>query len=143
MSNLLEMEFLAASGVAGLGWAILVFAPRWRPGVRILAPVVIPGLLAILYAACIVAGLPHAEGGFLSLEEVAALLGHPVVLLGGWIHYLAFDLVVGSWEVRDARDLRIPHAVVIPCLVFTFMMGPVGFLAYNLVRMAARRRVAV
>jgi hypothetical protein len=143
MSGLLEMEFLAATGLASLGWAILIFAPRWRVGVRILAPAVIPGLLAILYAGCIVAGMPHAEGGFLSLEEVSRLLGHPVVLLGGWIHYLAFDLVVGAWEVRNARELGLPHGAVIPCLVFTFMMGPVGFLAYLVIRLVARRRVAV
>lgn len=143
MSDLLELEFLAANGLATIGWASLILAPGWRPGARVVAPVVVPGLLAVLYAGCMVAGLPRAEGGFLSLAEVSGLLAHPVVLLGGWIHYLAFDLVVGSWEVRDARKIRLPHAVVVPCLILTFMMGPVGFLAYLMVRVALRRQVSV
>jgi len=25
------------------------------------------------------------------------------VLLAGWTHYLAFDLFIGGWEVRDAQ----------------------------------------
>jgi hypothetical protein len=30
------------------------------------------------------------------------LMVAPYLLLAGWIHYLAFDLFVGAWEVRDA-----------------------------------------
>ena len=32
---------------------------------------------------------------------------NPWLLLAGWIHYLAFDLLVGSWEARDARERGI------------------------------------
>ena len=30
-------------------------------------------------------------------------------LLAGWIHYLAFDLLTGVWETRDAASRGIPH----------------------------------
>ena len=56
------------------------------------------------------------------------------MLLAGWIHYLAFDLLIGSWEVRDARELGIPHLFVVPCLFLTFMFGPAGWLLYRGVR---------
>jgi hypothetical protein len=56
------------------------------------------------------------------------------MLLAGWTHYLAFDLIVGSWEVRDARERGISHWLVVPCLALTFMFGPVGFLAYQALR---------
>ncbi|MBV9613183.1 MAG: DUF4281 domain-containing protein [Acidobacteriaceae bacterium] len=29
-------------------------------------------------------------------------MSHPWLLLAGWVHYLAFDLLVGSWELQDA-----------------------------------------
>ena len=58
----------------------------------------------------------------------------PWLLLAGWIHYLAFDLFVGSWEVRDAQERGIPHLAVVPCLLLTFMFGPAGWFLYNLVR---------
>jgi hypothetical protein len=38
------------------------------------------------------------------LSAVAMLFSNPWLLLAGWTHYLAFDLFIGSWKLRDARD---------------------------------------
>ena len=76
----------------------------------------------------------RAEGGFSSLAGVAALFREPWLLLAGWVHYLAFDMLVGNWEVRDARSRGIPHLLVVPCLVLTFLFGPAGWLLYTGVR---------
>jgi uncharacterized membrane protein len=53
-------------------------------------------------------------------------------LLAGWLHYLAFDLFVGSAIVDDSRDpaAGLPHLLTIPCLVLTLMAGPTGLVAY-------------
>jgi hypothetical protein len=51
------------------------------------------------------------------------------------VHYLAFDLFVGTWETRDAVGRGIPRWIVMPCLLWTFLFGPIGWLAYQ----AARR----
>jgi len=48
----------------------------------------------------------------------------------GWIHYLAFDLLVGRWETQDAAARGIPAWLVVPCLALTFMFGPAGWLLY-------------
>ena len=61
------------------------------------------------------------------------------LLLAGWVHYLAFDLFIGAWETRDAQRNQIPHLVVIPCLVMTFMLGPIGLLFYLAIRTAKTR----
>src|SRR5687767_8525855 len=45
-----------------------------------------------------------SAGGFSSLAAIGTLFSSPWLLLAGWTHYLAFDLLVGSWEMRDARD---------------------------------------
>lgn len=120
------------------GWLLLVVAPRWS-WTRRLVPVVMAIPLAVVYV-ILLAGNFGGEGGFGSLEAVAALFKNPWVLLGGWIHYLAFDLFVGAWEVRDAQRLGLPHAAVIPCLLLTFMLGPAGLLLYWVLRSALRRR---
>jgi predicted membrane metal-binding protein len=60
-------------------------------------------------------------------------------LLAGWVRYLAFDLFVGSWEVRDAQQIGITHCLVIPCLLLTFLFGPAGWLFYLLIRTVALR----
>jgi ABA4-like protein len=55
-------------------------------------------------------------------------------LLAGWTHYLAFDLFIGGWEVRDAQARGIPHLLVVPALVLTFLFGPAGLLLYLAIR---------
>ena len=58
----------------------------------------------------------------------------------GWTHYLAFDLFIGGWEVRDAQSRGISHLLVVPALVLTFLFGPAGLLLYLAVRWLARQR---
>lgn len=121
-------------------WGLLVFAPGWKGTRLIVHTFVLPMLLAVVYLVIAVTRFFSGEGGFGSLESVAALFSDPYVLLAGWIHYLVFDLFIGAWEVRDARRLNIPHLAVIPCLVLTFMLGPVGLLCYLLLRWTLRRQ---
>jgi hypothetical protein len=54
------------------------------------------------------------------------------------VHYLAFDLFVGGWEVRDAVARGVSRWLVAPCLLLTFIFGPAGWLAYYAVRAGAR-----
>ena len=77
-------------------------------------PVVVPSLLAVVYVVLVAATLPRSEGGFSSLAGVSALFDNPWALLAGWTHYLAFDLFIGGWEVRDAQRRGIPHLLVVP-----------------------------
>ena len=129
--------FQIANQVASVGWLLLLVAPRWR-GTR---AVVLSGALPLLLAATyvIVIGYqtlvhPAPGAGFSSLGQVAALFREPWALLAGWVHYLSFDLAVGAWESRDAQRRGIPHLVLIPCLVATFLLGPLGLLLYSAVR---------
>ena len=60
------------------------------------------------------------------------------MLLAGWIHYLAFDLLVGAHIVRQGRVLGLSPWLVLPCLPLTFLFGPAGFLLFLSLRLAAR-----
>jgi hypothetical protein len=135
----LESIFSLASALALPGWLLLVVAPWWRLATQLIAPLVIPLVLALLYAYLMATGLGQVEGDFNSLAGVRGLFQSDRLLLAGWIHYLAFDLFIGSWEVRDARRLGIPHLLVVPCLLFTLMAGPVGLALYFAVRGAQRK----
>jgi hypothetical protein len=114
-------------------WLALVFLPRVRWTATLL-PVVVPSVLAVIYAVLVAATLPRSEGGFSSLAGVRALFDNPWTLLAGWTHYLAFDLFIGGWEVRDAQRRGIPHFVIVPALALTFLLGPAGLLLYLMIR---------
>ena len=134
-----ETLFSATNMLAMAGWLLLIFMPRWRWTSRLVISGVIPMMLATVYLVLIVTTFGRSEGGFGSLAGVAQLFQNHWVLLAGWVHYLAFDLFVGSWEVKDAQQLSIPHLLVVPCLALTFFLGPIGFLAYMLVSFKYRR----
>ncbi len=134
----LDQLFSLAGAAALGGWACLALAPL-APRVLIpLGGVATPAALALVYTALVVLHWRSAEGGFGSLDEVAALFRSRPILLAGWIHYLAFDLFVGGWIVRRAGRDGLPHALALICLPPTFLFGPAGLLAFLALR-ALRR----
>lgn len=138
-----EQLFSWAGRLVLPGWLLLVFMPRWRWTTTFITSWLLPAILAVAYLSLFVAYFrsdPNGFGAFSSLAGVKSLFQHDGILLAGWLHYLCFDLFIGSWEVRDAQRLGIYHLLVIPCLALTFMMGPVGLLAYLALRWIARRQ---
>lgn len=134
-----NLLFRLANNAALIGWIVLIFLPRWRWSARLIAPVLVPALLAVLYSLLVVTQFGHSPGGFSSLTSVALLFQNRAMLLAGWVHYLAFDLFVGSWEVRDSQAAGIGHYLVVPCLILTFLFGPAGWFLYLLIRSTANR----
>ncbi|MEQ1650079.1 MAG: ABA4-like family protein [Hyphomicrobiaceae bacterium] len=133
-----ETLFKICNLLALSGWVALLLSPLIPRLAQTHASLVIPLLLSVAYAGLVMAFWTNADGSFSSLAEVMKLFTKPDVALAGWIHYLAFDLFVGAWEVRTAKSDRVPFALVVPCLALTFMFGPAGFLAIVAIR-AARR----
>ncbi len=133
---MLETLFSLSGALAMIGWAGLILLPRVRFVVHVLARLIVPLLIAGLYGFLMATHLGDApaEGGFGSLAAVSTLFTVVGLLLAGWVHYLAFDLFVGTWEVEDAQRHGVPHLAVVPCLVATFMAGPLGFALYLAVR---------
>jgi hypothetical protein len=137
-----ERLFSILNLIALVGWLPLIFAPgrRWATTV---VPFAVAATLATVYVVLVATSLPGAEGGFSSLAGVRALFENPWALLAGWTHYLAFDLFIGSWEVRDARRRGVRHLFVVPALVLTFLVGPGGLLLYLIVRSLVPDKAAV
>lgn len=138
--DLLDRLFSLGGAVVLPVWLLLLFAPGWQWTQR-LATFAVPLLLAFVYAGLLLSAHPPPGAGFGSLREVAALFSARQALLAGWLHYLAFDLFTGSWEARDAMRLEICRWMVAPCLVLTFLFGPVGLALYLSLRLAIRRQV--
>jgi hypothetical protein len=125
-------------------WALLLLAPGWKWTQLLVHSVLIPALLGSVYIATFLVGADMPEGaGFGSLEGVMLIFSVPLAVVGGWVHYLIFDLFIGAWELREARRQGIHHLAVIPCLLLTLMAGPVGLLAFLILRAALRRTLSL
>lgn len=126
--------FKITGPLALLGWMALLASPLLPRFSQWVAGLVVPGILSLAYTALILVNWSDAPGGFDTLENVMLLFDVPAVALAGWLHYLAFDLLIGAWIVRTARDEGITHVLVIPCLALTFLFGPVGFALFMAIR---------
>ena len=124
-----------------LPWAVMILLPTWR-GTRWLASSgIVPAFIAVLYVIGIVGLISQAGFGFIrefgTAEGVAGLMAEPNIALVAWIHFLAFDQLVGIFIYRDNMHHRyVPIPVQSLILFLTFMLGPVGFLSYYLIRWA-------
>lgn len=131
-----DLFFRAGNLLALCGWIALAVSPPGRPWTataRRIAGTAIPLLLAAAYVALLVGH--WGPGGFGSLAEVRQLFDRPGLLAAGWLHYLAFDLFVGTWIARRAGEVGIAHLAVLPVLALTFMFGPAGLLAFHVMRL--------
>ena len=132
------------SGMLALaGWLSLLASPLVPRFADHIGGLGIPVLLAVIYTGLVLAFWSSAKGGFDSLDNVAALFQTRELLLAGWIHYLAFDLLIGAWIVRAGRQGAIPFWLTVPCLVLTFLFGPAGFLAFAAIRAARDPPLAI
>lgn len=123
-----------ASILIFIPWALLIFAPKWQ----YTEPVAFGAAIILLIAAAVftfsyLAGA-EAVGNLLSLEGFKNLFRSKEMLLTGWLNYLSFCLLVGTWQTHDARQLKIGHVFVIPSLLLTMLTGPAGLLLYLVVR---------
>ncbi len=130
-----DQLFSIANTASLLCWILLAVLPTRRWVTHVVTGTAAPALFAVAYAAIVIAVLPRAEGSFATLAGVTALFTNPWLVLAGWLHYLAFDLLTGTWEARDSVSRGVPRWLLVPCLFLTLMLGPMGWGAYMLVRL--------
>ena len=138
--SILSTAFKYASLIALIGWIILFAYPLWPAAARsVVITIVVASLSAtylyfIFFAKHLDASGKKVKIDFFSLDGVIRMFTQPRAVLVGWIHYLAFDLMVGLYIVMDAQRVGIAHWWLLPALFLTLMFGPVGLLVYLVMR---------
>ena len=131
-----DSVFQACNTIAMVGWTVLlIISPFWSGFDKFLIGVIIT-LFAIVYGWLIFQVFtPGDFEKFGSLNGVMELFTNRTAVTAGWVHYLAFDLLTGTWVKKNGQKYNIHHLILVPCLLFTFMLGPIGLLLYLLVRL--------
>lgn len=130
----LELVFSVSGVLSMAGWLLLLAFPLIPEWSNRIAGLIIPLVLSAGYIALVVLFSSGAEGGYGSLADVSTLFSRPEALLAAWVHFLAFDLLIGNWMCKTARAENIKYYLVLPCLPLTFLFGPAGFVLFSLVR---------
>lgn len=121
-------------------WILMIFLPKWKLTKFLMDYKVVPLLLSMIYAIYIIKAIQI--GGMMdfgSLSSVMKLFTEEHAVLAGWVHYLAFDLIVGMWMLDQNKKLEIHQLIMAPCLLATFMFGPLGFLVFMIIKTAKQK----
>ncbi|MES2819677.1 MAG: abscisic acid-deficient protein Aba4 family protein [Pseudomonadota bacterium] len=143
-----DTVFAGASLLAIIAWLSLALALIIKPGIsreRLLqfAGRQVPLVLCVLYASVLYTNWGKVpNGGFSSLASVVVLFSVPGKMLGGWIHFLAFDLLIGRGVIDHGLAHGYPRVVLVMVLPIIFIYGPLGVLAYLLLGILIRKGVA-
>jgi hypothetical protein len=139
-----DIIFQICSTIAMTGWLLLIIASPFLTGIDKFLIGVIIALFCMVYAWLIVSAFDLSDmKSFGSLDGVMGLFQNKTLLTAGWVHYLAFDLMTGIWIKRNSLKYGISHLIIIPCLLLTFMLGPIGLLLYLVVRTVNSRQYFV
>ena len=138
--------FSIGGGVAALSWigliASLFVAESVRSFIWVTTAIVVPVLVGLAYAVLLARGLhAHTGGGFGSIAAVRRLFTDDAALAAGWLHYIAFDLFVGTWVAHAGLDAAMPRLLILPCLLLTFLVGPAGLVAFVALRFLVAPRL--
>ena len=130
--------FGLANMLALPGWAILILAPRRWPALNAVPALLIPLVLSALYTGLVLTYFSASGGGFGTLAAVRQLFSSDPVLVAGWAHYLAFDLMIGAQLAKRLDRIGVQRLLQGPILITTFLFGPVGVLLTLLTEGALR-----
>lgn len=120
-------------------WFLLIFFPTFTTDNKqyIISAI---GILSILYVYSLkitknIDDAVYPKGGFTTLQGVVNLFKNPRGVLVGWVHFLAFDLMVGLYIKFEATQMGISHFLQIPCFILTLMYGPFGLLLFFVIKL--------
>lgn len=128
--------FSYAGMIAMPMWALMIILPKWKATRFLMDYKIVPIILALIYAIYITKALLIVGGmmDFGSLQSVKELFTEENAVLAGWVHYLAFDLLIGMWIIKQNEKIGINQVLMAPCLIGTFLFGPVGFLLFEVMK---------
>ena len=121
------------------GWITLIFFPKSKLTARVFKLPLIPAFFALCYSAVVMPTLfknPEAMATLSNptLYDVKNLLSTLGGATAGWIHFLCFDLLVGSFIWKKAIERSYSFYWVSPTLFCTLMLGPLGWLIFETIR---------
>ncbi len=123
-------------------WALLILLPKSAITRTIVHSGIYPLALGTFYIAVFAYSLMSGTlsgGNFATAAGISEMFQSPFGVLIGWSHYLVFDLFVGAWIARDGIRRQSHWGWVAPCLLLTFVLGPIGLLSYIILRAIIRK----
>jgi len=80
---------------------------------------------------------------YLGLDELSRLFDSHLYLMIFWTHFVAINLFIGGWIVKDAQKFNINKILLAIPLIITYLIGPIGLFIYWIIRIFYAKRMSL
>ena len=130
-------------------WFILIVFPQSHLS-RIFVTSIFPYLILsgvyifILYKSYLIGY--DFDGNFslyLGLSELSRLFEDHLYIMIFWTHFIAINLFIGGWIVKDSQKFSINKVLMAVPLIVTYLIGPIGLFLYWIIRIFYAKRISL
>ena len=80
---------------------------------------------------------------YLGLNELSRLFEDHLYMMIFWTHFIAINLFIGGWIVKDAQKFSINKVLLALPLILTYLIGPLGLFLYWIIRIFYAKRISL
>ena len=80
---------------------------------------------------------------YLGLNELSRLFEDHLYIMIFWTHFVAINLFIGGWIVKDSQKFSINKVLLALPLILTYLTGPIGLFIYWIIRIFYAKRISL
>ena len=80
---------------------------------------------------------------YLGLSELSRLFDDHLYIMIFWTHFIAINLFIGGWIVKDSQKFSINKVLLAIPLIVTYLIGPIGLFLYWIIRIFYAKRISL
>ena len=80
---------------------------------------------------------------YLGLSEISRLFEDHLYIMIFWTHFIAINLFIGGWIVKDSQKFAINKVLMAVPLIVTYLTGPLGLILYWIIRIFYAKRISL
>ena len=80
---------------------------------------------------------------YLGLNELSRLFEDHLYIMIFWTHFIAMNLFIGGWIVKDSQKFSINKVLLAIPLIVTYLTGPIGLFLYWIIRIFYAKRISL
>ena len=80
---------------------------------------------------------------YLGLNELSRLFEDHLYIMIFWTHFIAINLFIGGWIVKDSQKFSINKVLMAVPLIVTYLIGPIGLFLYWIIRIFYAKKISL
>ena len=80
---------------------------------------------------------------YLGLNELSRLFEDHLYIMIFWTHFIAINLFIGGWIVKDSQKFAINKVLMAVPLIVTYLIGQIGLFLYWIIRIFYAKRISL